>query len=557
MKKRILISSNIIFFRNSLANLSKDFYETQMAADGKETLNSLFEFKPHIVFMDCTYPDIDSIEVLRKIKKHNPHIVVCFFVGSLNKTETIKAKEMGVQEICRKPLQNVTITQILRKIPNSYGELLEESEKHYNSNYSDNLSEVTFELDEPDVETDLSQSIVETDVNDNEDTLVQDEDNLSESEKQVRFEISPKEDLTEDKDVNFINKELDKEVVIEENFPDKDNNVLFEIKNDLTEKDEEIVSNELEKDLTIIEEAFLLNDEEQSLKNEKDDIMLTAQEDNGFLPTQEEIVAANIYIKEEFEKLLSIHNKTTLNTLKQTEENLSKTLKENIDSANKYEKSIDSKLDEIMLKFKNNNLEDSSKNTNNLLNDLQINIENSFRSIFNEYNNIFADLLKNILNENKLLKEEIINEIKLINKSTVSYSKEPLPVETPIEIDRSNELEPQEIISIVGNEYNHHNTPKKEKEPIVENTNQGISFEFHEPTEDSQTESIPETKVNHFIPPPRPSDYNVLKKNNNYDDEFEENDISLIHFEDDEDVEYEEEKTSLGFNKLKSLFGKK
>lgn len=537
--KRILISSNIIFFRNSLASLSEKYYETQMAADGKETLNSLFEFKPHIIFMDCTYPDMNSIELLRKIKKHNPYIIIYFFVGSLNKEESQKAKKMGVQEVCRKPLQNVFINQILKKIPVVFEEEMNNSEKHYQENYSDDISEITFDLTDTSPELEEKQQPAET-IEKNKPKL-----NLSEEEKKVSFDLFEIEDL----DIVVKNKEL---VIPNDIIIEKDINIIDPIVEiEKEEQQKPFATKDLKKPThreIIIEDNSYINEKDLS------DIMKVEH--------NKEVVEANQFLKEEFEKMLSVHNeeisKKTKSTMKETEDNLSKSIEENIINVNMYEKNIISKLDSLMSKFSKEQLAPTK---------LVSEIEESLQTVFSNYNEFFLEILTNLLTENKSIKEDIsmIKESQLELKELLlnSSNKQLNPINTQpklVEVEEPlDKIEQKKIITKDKSEYNH----ISEKQ----SSNQDISFEFNVPEEILEQESLVNEKEveevvkekevpnNFFISPPRPSDYDILKENKDIANDYEENDVTLIHFEDENETE--EVVPPSGFGMIRTLFNKK
>jgi DNA-binding NarL/FixJ family response regulator len=46
------------------------------ASNGKEALELAQKLQPHIILMDVTMPDIDGIEVTKRIKCDHPHILV-------------------------------------------------------------------------------------------------------------------------------------------------------------------------------------------------------------------------------------------------------------------------------------------------------------------------------------------------------------------------------------------------------------------------------------------------------------------------------------------------
>ena len=59
-------------------------YEIENFASGKECIKNLYK-NPAIITLDYTLPDMSGMEVLKKIRKHNPDIsvIIIFFNTSM------------------------------------------------------------------------------------------------------------------------------------------------------------------------------------------------------------------------------------------------------------------------------------------------------------------------------------------------------------------------------------------------------------------------------------------------------------------------------------------
>ncbi len=56
--------------------LEEEGYEVQVASSGQEALRVFDEFEPDIVTLDILMPDMDGIQVLRKMKEKRPRVPV-------------------------------------------------------------------------------------------------------------------------------------------------------------------------------------------------------------------------------------------------------------------------------------------------------------------------------------------------------------------------------------------------------------------------------------------------------------------------------------------------
>ena len=76
MKKVLVVDDEESIRELYRADLSDEGYEVGLAADGREALDFLESFLPNLVTLDIKLPDIDGIEVLRRIREKNATIPV-------------------------------------------------------------------------------------------------------------------------------------------------------------------------------------------------------------------------------------------------------------------------------------------------------------------------------------------------------------------------------------------------------------------------------------------------------------------------------------------------
>lgn len=106
---KILIADDSIFMRNVLKDiLSKEGHELIEAENGKETLEKFNIDKPDLVLLDIIMPEVDGIEVLRRIGKA-AKIVVISAVGQEKMVE--EAKNLGALDYIVKPFDNAKVLE--------------------------------------------------------------------------------------------------------------------------------------------------------------------------------------------------------------------------------------------------------------------------------------------------------------------------------------------------------------------------------------------------------------------------------------------------------------
>jgi DNA-binding response OmpR family regulator len=76
MKKVLVVDDEESIRELYRADLADEGYEVELAADGRQALRGLDSFRPDLVTLDIKLPDIDGIEVLRRIREKNATVPV-------------------------------------------------------------------------------------------------------------------------------------------------------------------------------------------------------------------------------------------------------------------------------------------------------------------------------------------------------------------------------------------------------------------------------------------------------------------------------------------------
>jgi len=102
---RILIVDDEI----EICNIFYDFftpkgYEVIKTTSGKEALEKVKSQKPDLVFLDIRMPEMDGIEVLKKIKETDKSIIVIMVTVLKDEATAKKAIKLGAYDYVTKPL---------------------------------------------------------------------------------------------------------------------------------------------------------------------------------------------------------------------------------------------------------------------------------------------------------------------------------------------------------------------------------------------------------------------------------------------------------------------
>src|SRR5881296_4253719 len=117
---RVLVVDDELGPRESLRMLLKPAYHIQTAENGRAALDALEWFRPDVVIMDIKMPEIDGLELLRRVKNVDPTIEV-IMITAYASLETVKhaltngAFEYLIKPFARQDLEDVVRRALLRR----------------------------------------------------------------------------------------------------------------------------------------------------------------------------------------------------------------------------------------------------------------------------------------------------------------------------------------------------------------------------------------------------------------------------------------------------------
>ncbi len=86
--------------------LQSEGYNVHTATSGEDALSVLDNVKPDLVIMDVRMPEMDGIEVLRKIKESHPQIQAIMMTAFSATEKAIQAIKLGAYDYLTKPFDN-------------------------------------------------------------------------------------------------------------------------------------------------------------------------------------------------------------------------------------------------------------------------------------------------------------------------------------------------------------------------------------------------------------------------------------------------------------------
>src|SRR6266436_9463127 len=116
---RILIVDDNEMNRDIIvARLEAHGYETLQAADGQEALTAVAQHRPDLVLLDVMMPNIDGIEVCRRLKSDSayPFLPVILVTARVETKDVVAGLDAGADEYLTKPVDQAALVARVKSV---------------------------------------------------------------------------------------------------------------------------------------------------------------------------------------------------------------------------------------------------------------------------------------------------------------------------------------------------------------------------------------------------------------------------------------------------------
>lgn len=115
---KIMVVDDAAFMRQMLKDMlsTSGFEIAAEAANGEEAVQMYKKVKPDLVTMDITMPEMDGIEALTEIRKHDPQakVIMCSAMGQQGMV--VNAIKAGAKDFIVKPFQKDRVLEAISKV---------------------------------------------------------------------------------------------------------------------------------------------------------------------------------------------------------------------------------------------------------------------------------------------------------------------------------------------------------------------------------------------------------------------------------------------------------
>ena len=113
--QRVLIVDDEELIRDSLKKAATEQgYEVFLSKNGKEALKFVEEVAVDLVLLDLKLPDMNGIDVLKRIKETDEDLLVIIITGYASVESAVKAIKIGAYDYIKKPFKADSIKLILK-----------------------------------------------------------------------------------------------------------------------------------------------------------------------------------------------------------------------------------------------------------------------------------------------------------------------------------------------------------------------------------------------------------------------------------------------------------
>lgn len=112
MKKILIIDDEEMLCESLKDILEDEGYEVLTATNSLSALTQIEDSTPDVIISDINLPDINGLELLKRIKREYPGIEIIIMTGYGEAEVCLEAKEKGAFEYIVKPL-NIPILKLM------------------------------------------------------------------------------------------------------------------------------------------------------------------------------------------------------------------------------------------------------------------------------------------------------------------------------------------------------------------------------------------------------------------------------------------------------------
>jgi two-component system, chemotaxis family, chemotaxis protein CheY len=115
---KLLIVDDSLIMRRAIERCVSGgrFTEIRVASNGRLAVEEFGRYKPDVVTMDITMPEMDGLTAVERILRNNPHAIILIVSALADKSTAVEAIKRGAAGFLLKPISVETISEALDDI---------------------------------------------------------------------------------------------------------------------------------------------------------------------------------------------------------------------------------------------------------------------------------------------------------------------------------------------------------------------------------------------------------------------------------------------------------
>lgn len=102
----------------TILNAQPDFEVVAEARDGQEAIEQLNQYKPEILLLDLSMPNLPGLETLRELTRQSLSIKTVLLTGKISQKEILEALQLGARGVVMKEEVSSDLVTCLRAVAN-------------------------------------------------------------------------------------------------------------------------------------------------------------------------------------------------------------------------------------------------------------------------------------------------------------------------------------------------------------------------------------------------------------------------------------------------------
>jgi two-component system, NtrC family, response regulator HydG len=115
MHKVLVVDDDQVLQQSVKQALEYHHFVVDVANNGKEAVTKVYGQKYDLVVMDVNMPEMDGIQALIEIKKHDPSVIVLILTAYSNVSDAVKAVKEGAYNYLEKPITSENLVALIKR----------------------------------------------------------------------------------------------------------------------------------------------------------------------------------------------------------------------------------------------------------------------------------------------------------------------------------------------------------------------------------------------------------------------------------------------------------